>query len=111
MSISITWSIEKMECYQEVDGLSDVVFNVYWRADATSGIFTASFDGSVTITPSGDSGFTPYNQLSQDQVIDWVKSALGDCEITSLEKMLEINIAGQPLPTTLSYALPWTLLR
>lgn len=107
MSILITWSIEKLECYQQVTSLPDVVCNIHWRVDATDGTYSDVSKGSIGITYSGDLPFTPYNELSEDQVIGWVKSSLGLGEIATIEESAKQNVMNQPLPVLFTPDLPW----
>jgi hypothetical protein len=100
----ITWSIDAMNCYPDVDGKKDVVFNVFWRCSGTDGNYNAFVYGSERI--SATSEFTPYELLTQDQVIGWVKTALGDkvalCEADVTKQIA--NLANPPIKTP---ALPW----
>ena len=107
MSVSMIWAVKKMDCYQQVKDLYDVVFNVHWRVDAVDGPYSAALDGSISITPSNDPEFTLYDQLSEAQVINWVKCALGDREVAAIEENLKIDVASQPRPIALTHALPW----
>jgi hypothetical protein len=107
MSISITWSIEKLECYQQVADQPDVVCNIHWRVDATDGTYSAVSQGSNSIAYSEGSPFTPYSELNEDQVIGWVKSSLGLGEIATIEGSAKQNVMSQPLPVVFTPDLPW----
>lgn len=62
---------------------------------------TASTYGTVSFTQES-TNFTPYDQLTQDQVIGWVQSALGkDTVEASLQNQIElqkhpVQIVGVP---------------
>jgi len=93
----ITWSIAQLE-RNLLDGL---VTNVHWCCTATDGDLSASNYGSVGFE-RGET-FTPYENLTQDQVLDWVKSAI---EVENIEVGLESHIEAQKAPTTAT-GVPW----
>jgi hypothetical protein len=51
--------------------------------------------------------FTPYENLTKEQVIGWVKNALGEEQVTSYEKNVEKQIESARNPTVVKPALPW----
>jgi len=108
MSITTTWVIEQMTCYPTYESQTDVVFNVAWRANATDGTFYATSYGTVGITYVAGSPYTPYDQLTQAQVVGWVQDALGAEQVATIEAGLAANIANQANPPVVSPALPWS---
>jgi hypothetical protein len=59
--------------------------------------------GSVIQTPSS---FTPYDELTKEQVVGWVKNALGEEQVTSVEESLANQIQQKLDPTDAS-GVPW----
>ena len=102
-----TWIIEKLDCYPERDGHADVVFTVHWRLNAQDGEYGASGYGTVGLTYSGSSPFTPYADLTEAQVVGWVQAALGAEQIAQMETALANAIAAQINPPVVSPPLPW----
>lgn len=95
--MEITWSIDNLE-RQASDGL---VITAHWRVSAVDGDHTAGAYGSVGFTRGED--FTPFEELTQEQVIGWVKSQL---EVEQIEAALAQIIAEQKNPTKVS-GTPW----
>jgi folylpolyglutamate synthase/dihydropteroate synthase len=97
MKMNITYTIDNLD-RQTSDNL---VVTAHWRVSAVDGEHTAGAYGSVGFT-RGDS-FTPFEALTEAQVIAWVKEQLDVAEI-------EANLAGQiavlKAPKTAS-GLPW----
>ena len=77
MTISYAWAVNSMTAYPEYAGETDVVFSISWVLSATDGTYNAATYGSVDTTYVAGSPFTPYDQLSLDQVNGWVADALG----------------------------------
>ena len=107
MSIINTWVIEQMNCYPKIDGQVNVVFTVYWRVNATDGNYSATRYGSVGIMSVAGSQFTPYNQLTHDQVIGWVQDSMGSEVISNIYAALAIDIENQANPPVVNPPLPW----
>lgn len=102
-----TWVIEKLECYPQRDGHTDVVFTVYWRLNAQDGQYGASCYGSVGVTYEEGQPFTPYQDLTEAQVVGWTQAALGPNQVAQIEAALAANIAAQINPPVVSPPLPW----
>lgn len=107
MSITTTWIVEQMNCCPASEGQTDVVFNVHWRINATDGTYNATSYGTVGITYVAGSPYTPYDQLTQAQVVGWVQGSMGAEQVASIEAGLATNIANQVNPPVVSPALPW----
>jgi hypothetical protein len=107
MSVTNTWVIEQMDCYPAYESQIDVVFIVHWRVNATNGVYSATNYGTTNVVYVAGEPYTPYANLTQTQVINWVQSALGAKQVASIETELATNIANQTNPPVISLALPW----
>lgn len=108
MAITYDWVIEQMNCYPQLDGQTDVVFNVSWRLNGTDGTYSATIYGTIDIQPytSGEP-FTPYADLTQSQVVGWVQAAMGEKQVSEYETNIEDQIVNQTNPPVVSPPLPW----
>jgi len=106
--MTTTWIVEQMSCYPTAEGQTDVVFNVAWRANATDGTYNATSYGTVGITYVAGSPYTPYDQLTQAQVVGWVQAALGQEQVDAIDAGLATNIDNQVNPPIVTPALPWS---
>jgi hypothetical protein len=107
MSIIDTWVIQQMDCYPQADGQTDVVFIIHWRVNASDGSYTATSYGTVGVTYVAGAAYTPYSDLTQDQVVGWVQTAMGPEQVASIEAGLATSIANQINPPVVSPELPW----
>lgn len=107
MAITNTWSIQQLDAYPELDGDTDVVFTVHWTLNGTDGTYAGSVYGTVGVTLDEGSTFTPYADLTQAQVIGWVKDALGEEQVASYEANVAQQIADQANPPVVTPPLPW----
>ena len=112
-NIQITWKVNKMECYPEYNGSSLYVFNVSWKClsyynGAEGGPFYGEVDSSTSIpTPDGSSSFTPYDQLSENQVLDWVFANMPNGEKESFETLAKEKVLNQIKPPIVIPPNPW----
>ena len=96
--MNVTWTISNLD-RQVSDGL---VTTAHWRVDAVDGEHTAGAYGSVGFTRGDD--FIPFEQLTEAQVIAWVKAQL---DVAEIEASLAGQINKQKNPVT-AHGLPWT---
>jgi len=108
MEISYTWSITQMSAYPYVQGNTDVVFTASWNLSGTDGVYLGSCYGSTSFPlPNDGSQFTPYNQLTQDQVLSWIFEAMGPEQVLEYENNVSTQIANQVTPPIVTPPLPW----
>jgi hypothetical protein len=104
MTITYTWSIDSLPNYPEKDGETDVIFQVNWTLTGTDGQYTAFEKGGTGLEFSGSAPFTPYNQLTKDQIIGWVTSIMPEDTLNLYKGWITDNIEQQknqqisPLP-------------
>jgi hypothetical protein len=104
---TITWIIEWMsESTIEINGHSEVVLTAGWRCNGTDGIYSGSVYSS-TIFPEPKTGgfFTPYADLTQDQVLGWCWSNGVDKD--AIETTVNNQIQNQINPPVI-LPLPWS---
>lgn len=108
MAITNTWAVVQMDAYPEADGETDVVFNVHWTLTGTDGTYSGNVYGSQAVTYEAGSSFTPYADLTEDQVINWVQSAMGAEQVAIFEANVAEQIADQINPPVVTPDLPWS---
>jgi len=105
MATTITWNISQMDCYPEVDGEQDVVFTVHWQCNGTDGTHNASVYSTQAVTVNPDEPYTPYEDLTQEQVLNWIWEGGVDKDAT--EAAVEQQIQNQINPPVVTPPLPW----
>lgn len=104
--ITYEWTITEIPCYPTDGNLQDVVFAAYYTVTAREGGYEASEPSCIALAPPTGQ-FTPYADLTQDQVVGWVKDALGPDGVAALEANLANVLAEQINPTVAVNPLPW----
>jgi hypothetical protein len=98
----ITWNIQQMQ-RKETDGF---VIHVWYLVSDIDGIYSSVATGECDYTQSGDT-FIPYEDLTQDMVIGWVKESLGAENVAALEANLDAQIAAKKAVID---GVPWNTL-
>jgi len=108
MAIEYAWQIMQLDCYPQQDDHTDVVFTVHWRRVATDGMHTADIYGAQSVTLAPDAPFTPYEDLTFDQVVGWLEDAMGEEVLAAQVAALDKQIENQINPPVVSPPLPWS---
>jgi hypothetical protein len=84
------------------------VVNVLWTLTGVDGQYTASIGGNSQFTVQ-EGTFTPYDQLTQAQVIGWVQDSLGPDGVANFEANVQgqINSMITPPVSPQNTPLPW----
>jgi hypothetical protein len=109
MSLNITynWNFNPLECYPTESGQTDVVFNVHWQLYATTGSYGASSIGVQRVGPLGTGSFTPFEELTKEQVQGWIVDSMGTGSVDSMYANLATQIENQINPPTVTLPAPW----
>lgn len=105
MTATITWTVTAMDCYPQADNQTDVVFTVHWTCSGVQGDYNGSVYSTTALPAPTGSEFTPYNQLTQEQVLGWVWANGVDKDAT--EANVQAQIDSQINPPVVALPLPW----
>ena len=96
------WSIENMERQQD----TGLVTKVKWTVTLVKDMEFSNTNGVVELEASGS--FTPHENLTKAQVLDWVFEKINKAEIESeLEVLVDAKIAAKANPQIELAGLPW----
>jgi hypothetical protein len=121
MSNTFKWSVQKLRVAPQQDDKTNVVIQADWLCVAMNeeNIVQAAASGSKSFT-LGDS-FIPFNQLTEEQVLDWcfapetVTETDREGNVTTIVKNLKVDaeaqvtsqIERQVIQKATEPALPW----
>ena len=101
MATTFTWAIANLE-RETADGF---VFTAHYTISANDGTYSSSAYGSVGFERPDN--LIPFDDLTQDQVIGWVKEALGgDEKVTEIQAALQQQLDEKHAPSKAS-GTPW----
>jgi hypothetical protein len=99
------WVVVSMDCYPQVGNISDVVFHVHWSCTGEQDTYSASLYGICPVPTPSEDAFTPYANLTQDQVLGWIWANGVDQQV--IEDQVQQQINNQIMPPVVTYPLPW----
>ena len=101
---TINWIIESLIVRKVEGSLTDVVINADWRCNGSQESFFGTCYGSCSFAPPSGS-FTPYEDLTQQQVLDWCYE--NGVDKTAIEANVTAQIENQINPPVVVLPLPW----
>ena len=85
---TFNWSVNQMD-HLTADGF---VVTVHYNVSATDDTYQASTYGTIGYTQEPGETYTPYDQLTEAQVVGWVQTSLGKDTIeASLQSQIELQ--------------------
>jgi len=99
-----TWTITAMDC-STTETNPDTVITAHWTCSGTDGTYNASVYSTCSFLPP-EGTFTPYADLTQEQVLGWCWADGVDKDATEASVGQQLaNLANPPVVTP---ALPWS---
>jgi hypothetical protein len=109
MAIVYNWVVSSMIEYPTTpDNLTDVVFQVNWRRGASTIVdeknYYVDVFGVLAVPAPSPEDFTPYPDLTFEQVCGWLEAGLNT---TDIDAGLAIQLENLINPPVVSLPLPW----
>jgi len=102
--MNISWIIERLLVKPTEGSYTDVVITADWRCNGSQDSYSGTAYGSCSFAPPSDS-FTPYPDLTQDQVLGWCYA--NGVDKTAIEANVTAQIQNQINPPVIAPPLPW----
>jgi len=106
---TFTWTVTAMDCYPQAEGQTDVVFTVHWTCAgsqvANDQTYNTSVYSTCGVTYIAGTPYTPFADLTQDQVLGWIWTSGVDKTVT--EAAVQVQIDNLINPPVVQPALPW----
>ena len=93
------WNCKTIDVYtHEHNGHEQVIYNVHWRVEKEDEEYSASSYGSQSLNTEDIQDFIPFDEVTSEMVEGWVKDAMGEETVTSIEESLDQQIEDQKNP-------------
>jgi hypothetical protein len=102
MTTAFTWNIANLERYT-ADG---VVFMVHYTVNAEDGTYSAGAYGSLGLEAPEPGSMTPFDSLTEEVVVGWVKAKFGEEKVTKIEAALQAQLDEKHAPSKAA-GVPW----
>ena len=117
--ITYDWNCRTVEARPLEEGKTDVIYNVHWivkgisdKIDSEGNPYSATDIGTQRVTWNPEGTFIPFEDLTNEIVVEWTQAAMGEEEVASIEASIASRIEslihptsvtltiGEPVPTT-----------
>ena len=101
-----TTTVTQMFTLPQIEGQTDVVVNVQYLVTGVDGAYTAYIGFSQQFTIQQGGSFTPYDQLTEAQVVGWADPQT----VSNMQACVQgqINSMITPPISPSSQTLPWS---
>ena len=103
--ITYNWVISQLNCVPQTAEGADYVVTAHWNLSGTDGTYSGSVYSTCSFPVVQGESFTPYADLTQDQVLGWCWANGVDKD--SAEAAVAQQIENQINPPNVSPPLPW----
>jgi hypothetical protein len=101
MTTNFEWKIANLE-RETADGF---VYNAHYTISAEDGTYSSSAYGSIGL--ERPESLVPFDDLTEDMVVGWVKDKLGDEKVAEVEVALQAQLDEKHAPTKAA-GMPWS---
>lgn len=109
MAVTKTWKVRELQAQLQSGSNENVVKTVYCTIFATTGSYKEMVHFSTELAPTTGS-FVNYTDLSESQVVGWVKDVMGVSLVSAWENKVEAEVIKLVTPVSASYqegSMPW----
>ncbi len=112
MATTYNWNCKTVDVHPTEADHTDVVYNVHWIVTGTSdeldpegNLYQSISIGTQTVTLNSESQFIPFEDLTNEIVVDWTKNAMGAEQVASIEAGIQRAIDLEINPTSVTMTI------
>jgi hypothetical protein len=111
MTTTYNWNCKTVDVYPTEGEYSDVVYNVHWIVTGTSDEFDTQGNpysvtniGTQSLSTSDITDFTPISEVTNEEVVEWTKAAIGEEQVENIEASIQraIDLLINPTSVTMT---------
>lgn len=103
------WKVSSLVCIPDLEGKLDYVTIANFTCSKQDGEYTGTVCNAAEFSVNSDKlNYIPYDELTEDKVIEWIKDALGVETVANFYSSVDEQINNKINPLTTSPELPWT---
>ena len=110
--ITYDWNCKTVDVHPQEEGETDVVYNVHWIVTGTSdqldpqgNAYSVTNIGTQVVPLNPETPFIPFNELTNEVVVEWTKDAMGEEQVQSIEDSIASQIAELENPTSITMTI------
>jgi len=103
--ITYNWNCKTVDVHPQEEGQTDVVYNVHWIVTGVDGDYSVTNIGTQVVPLSEGGTFIPFEDLTNEVVVEWTKEAMGEEQVASIEAGLAGQIEALINPTSVTMTI------
>lgn len=103
--ITYDWNCKTVDVHPQEEGETNVVYNVHWRVNGTKEDYSAANIGTQIVTLNPEAEFIPFDELTNEIIVDWTKEAMGEEQVEAIEGSIASQIAELENPTSITMTI------
>ena len=112
MATTYEWNCKTVDVHPTEGEYTDVVYNVHWivtgvsdQTDPDGNAYKSTAIGTQVLDTSGITDFIPIEDLTNEEVVAWTKSAMGEDAVLGIEAGIESRIQEEITPTSVTMTI------
>tara|TARA_R110002124_G_scaffold162590_3_gene329690 strand:- start:332 stop:757 length:426 start_codon:yes stop_codon:yes gene_type:complete len=109
MTTTYNWNCKTVDAYPLIGEDPDVVYNVHWivtgvsdQLDPQGNPYQARSIGTQALSTDDITDFIPFEDLTNEIVVEWTKGAMGEEEVVSIEASIQSQINSLITPASVT---------
>lgn len=103
--IAYDWNCKTVDVHPQEEGQTNVVYNVHWIVTGVDGDYSSNAIGTQVVPLSEGGTFIPFEDLTNEIVVEWTKEAMGEETVASIETGIASQIESLINPTSVTMTI------
>ena len=105
--INYNWNCQTVDAYPQDGEYTDVVYNIHYRVQGEDSetAYKSDIIGTQILSVSDITEFKPFNELTNEDVVAWCKSAMGEEQVAQIEAGIANSIEDQVNPSSVTLVI------
>jgi hypothetical protein len=110
--ITYNWNCRTVDVHPQEDGEENVVYNVHWiltgvseELDINEKPYSSTSIGTQLVKVDPEKEFIPFDELTNDVVVEWTKEAMGEDEVSAIEQSVSNQVSELENPTSVTLTI------
>ena len=105
MEVTYDWNCKTVDVHPQEEGQTDVVYNVHWNVTGVEGEYSVTNIGTQVVPLSEGGDFIPFEDLTNEIVVEWTKEAMGEENVVNIETSIANQIQDLISPTSVTMTI------
>ena len=99
------WNCKTVDVHPQEKEQTNVVYKVHWVVTGVDGDYSSNAIGTQIVPLSEGGPFIPFEDLTNEIVVEWTKEAMGEETVASIEAGIASQIESLINPTSVTMTI------